>query len=314
MRIALVVLLLWIGAFAGVAHAHEFRPAVLGVRQTGPGQFAWHWAPAFDAERKPLRDVEPVFPSHCTVDGPRLDCGDRGLGAIEIAGLDRHPVDVVVRVRWSDDRERTAVLRGDDARVELDDATVGDTTLALLSTYLALGVEHILIGIDHVLFVLGLLLLVGWHRRLLWAITGFTVAHSITLAASTLDWAALPQAPVEAAIALSIVLLATELVHERDTITRRHPGVVALAFGLLHGFGFAGALREIGVPPDRTFVALLGFNLGVEIGQLMIIAAALGVGLLARHLPHLHRWRLAAIYCGGTVAAMWAIERIAGMA
>jgi hypothetical protein len=304
--------LLWV-AFAPVARAHEFRPAVLGVRQLGPGQFAFHWAPAFDAQRRPLPDVHPVFPPHCSVQGPRIDCGDRGLGTVEIAGLDRHPVDVVVRVRWSDDRERTAVLRGDEASMRLDDASVGDTALALLATYLALGVEHILIGIDHVLFVLGLLALVGWHRRLLWAITGFTVAHSITLAASTLGVAALPQAPVEAVIALSIVLLATELVHERDTLTRRLPGVVALAFGLLHGFGFAGALREIGVPPDRSWLALLGFNVGVELGQLMIIAAALAVGLLARRLPHVHRWRLLAIYTGGTVAAMWTIERIVGV-
>jgi hypothetical protein len=115
-------------------------------------------------------------------------------------------------------------------------------------------------------------------------------------------------------IALSIVLLATELVHERPTLTRRLPGVVALAFGLLHGFGFTGALREIGVPPDRAWLALLGFNVGVELGQLAIIAAALAVGLLARHLPHARRWRLAAVYTGGTVAAMWAIERIVGLA
>lgn len=308
-RIVLAVFALWI-AFVPLARAHEFRPAVLAVAQDGEGRFAWQWAPAFDAQRKPIADVHPVFPEHCTVQGSRLDCDGRGLGEISIAGLDRYPIDVVVRVRWNDGRERTAVLRGEASSVVLDDATAGDTSLAVIATYLALGVEHILIGIDHLLFVLGLLMLVGWHRRLLWAITGFTVAHSITLAASTLGWAALPQGPVEAVIALSIVLLATELVHERDTLTRRMPGLVALAFGLLHGFGFAGALREIGVPPDRSALALLGFNLGVELGQLLVIAAALAVGFLARRLPHVHAWRLAAIYGGGTVAAMWTIERI----
>src|SRR5690606_27620473 len=236
------------------------------------------------------------FPEHCSTTADTVDCHGRGLGELTIAGLRHHPVDVVVRIRWSDDRERTLVLHGDDDHATLGDGTVGQSTAGLLGTYLALGVEHILIGIDHVLFVLGLLLLVGLRKRLLAAITGFTLAHSLTLAASTLGWAALPQGPVEACIALSIVLLACELVHERPTLTRRLPGVVAFVFGLLHGFGFAGALQEIGVPPDRAPLALLGFNLGVELGQLAIIAAAGLVGLAARRLPHPQRWRLLAAY------------------
>ncbi|MCA9653276.1 MAG: HupE/UreJ family protein [Myxococcales bacterium] len=296
-----------------LAAAHEFRPAVLSLRQLEPGRFAWRWQPAFDQRRRPLDEVRPRFPEHCRVEPERLDCGGRGLGEIAIEGLARHPVDVVVRVQWSDDRRRTEVLHGEHDRVVLGDGSVGQTSLDLLSTYLALGVEHILIGLDHVLFVLGLLLLVGWRRRLLWAITGFTLAHSLTLAASTLGWAALPPGPVEAVIALSIVLLATELVHERPSLTRRLPGVVAFAFGLLHGFGFAGALQEIGIPPEREWLALLGFNLGVEVGQLAIIGTAALVGLLARRLPHPRRWRLAAAYAGGTVAAAWTIERVAAM-
>ena len=109
------------------------------------------------------------------------------------------------------------------------------------------------------------------------------------------------------------MLLATELVHGRDTLTRRHPGVVAFAFGLLHGFGFAGALQEIGVPPDRAPLSLLGFNLGVELGQLGIIAAAGLVGLLARRLPHPGRWRLVAAYAGGAVATVWTVERVVAL-
>jgi len=327
MRWLLLWLLLWLlpslllGGLAlgggGEARAHEFRPAVLSVQQTEPGQFRWSWQPAFDARRKPLADVVPVFPEHCVVEGDRLDCQGRGLGEIAVAGLDRHPVDVVVRVRWADDRRRTVVLHGEHDRAELGDGSEGQSALGLLSTYLMLGVEHILIGLDHVLFVLGLLLLVGTGRRLLWAITGFTLAHSLTLAASTLGWAVLPQAPVEVCIALSIVLLATELVHQRATLTRAHPGVVAFAFGLLHGFGFAGALQEIGVPPDRAWLSLLGFNLGVELGQLAIIVAAAWLGRLARRLPHPSRWpsrlRIAAAYAGGTVAAAWTIERVVGL-
>lgn len=292
------------------AAAHEFRPAVLTLRQLDPGVFAWRWQPPFDQQRKPIADVRPRFAEHCEAIEPEvIDCGDRGLGEIAIEGLGRHPVDAVVRVRWADDQRRTEVLHGDRDRVSLGDGAAGQTNVELLSTYLALGVEHILIGIDHVLFVLGLLLLVGWSRRLLWAVTGFTLAHSITLAASTLGWAALPQGPVEVGIALSIVLLATELTHERPTLTRRLPGLVAFAFGLLHGFGFAGALQEIGVPPDRAWLALLGFNLGVEAGQLAIIVVAAGVGRLAKRLPRPERWRRAAAYAGGTVAAAWTIER-----
>jgi len=308
-RGVLLLFVAWLVLTGGLAKAHEFRPAVLGLRQLEPGRYAFAWQPAFDAQRRPIAEVRPVFPEHCRVQGEVLDCEGRGLGEVTIAGLRRHPVDVVVRVRWSDERERTVVLHGERDRAVLGDGSVGQSDAGLLGTYFALGVEHILIGIDHVLFVLGLVLLVGWRRRLLWAITGFTLAHSLTLGASTLGWAALPQAPVEACIALSIVLLAVEIVHERPTLTRRLPGVVAFAFGLLHGFGFAGALQEIGVPPDRAWLSLLGFNLGVEAGQLLIIAAAGLVGLLARRLPHPQRWRLAAAYAGGTVAAAWAIER-----
>jgi hypothetical protein len=310
----LLLLLVSIVLPAGVAGAHEFRPAVLGLRQLEPGRFALAWQPAFDAQRQPIREVHPLFPEHCAATGEVLDCQGRGLGEVAIAGLDRHPVDVVVRVRWSDERERTEVLHGERDRVTLGDGSVGQSDAGLLATYLALGVEHIVVGIDHVLFVLGLLLLVGWQRRrLLLAITGFTLAHSITLAASTLGWAALPQGPVEVCIALSIVLLAVELVDERPTLTRRLPGLVAFAFGLLHGFGFAGALQEIGVPPDRAWLSLLGFNLGVEAGQLGIIAVAGLVGLVARRLPHPRRWRWVAVYAGGTVAAAWAIERSVGL-
>ena len=306
----MLLVVLALGVAVPPALAHEFRPAVLNLEQLEPGRFAWRWQPAFDAQRQPIDEVRPRFPEHCRVHGEQLDCQGRGLGSITVEGLDRHPVDVVVQVRWSDDRRRTVVLHGTNHEARLGDGSEGDDATSLLGTYFALGIEHILIGIDHLLFVLGLLLLVGWRRRLLWAITGFTLAHSLTLAASTLGWAALPQGPVEATIALSIVLLATEIVHERDTLTRRLPGVVAFVFGLLHGFGFAGALQEIGVPPDRAWLALLGFNLGVEAGQLAVIVVAAGLGRLATVLPQPRRWRLAAAYLGGAVASAWTIERV----
>jgi len=309
----ITILLVSLGLGVRPAAAHEFRPAVLSLRQLEPGHFAWSWQPAHDAKRRPLTDVRPKFPEHCEVRGELLDCQGRGLGEVTIVGLDRHPVDVVVRVQWSDERRRTVVLHGERDRAALGDGNEGQSTLSLLATYLELGVEHILVGIDHVFFVVGLVLLVGLRRRLLWAITGFTVAHSLTLVASTLGWATLPQGPVEAIIALSIVLLAAEIVQERPSLTQRVPGAVAFVFGLVHGFGFAGALQEIGVPPDHAWPALAGFNVGVELGQLGIIALAGILGLLARRLPRPERWRVAAAYVGGTVASAWTIERVVAL-
>jgi hypothetical protein len=183
-------------------------------------------------------------------------------------------------------------------------------------TYLALGVEHIALGIDHLLFVLGLLWVVEGARRLVATITAFTVAHSVTLAASALGWVRLAQQPVEAAIALSIVFVAGEIAHARQGrpgLAHRAPWLVAGAFGLLHGFGFAGALREVGLPENAIPLALACFNVGVELGQLAAIALALGLAALARR-ARLPRppwaWRVPA-YAIGSLAAFWTFERIA---
>jgi hydrogenase/urease accessory protein HupE len=181
-------------------------------------------------------------------------------------------------------------------------------------TYGALGVEHILPGIDHLLFVLALLLIVSGWRKLVATITGFTVAHSITLALATLGLVSVPQAPVEAVIALSILFVAVEIVYwrqGREGITRRKPWVVAFLFGLLHGLGFAGALTEIGLPEHAIPLALLFFNVGVEIGQLLFIAVVLAALPGLRYLPLPQwAWRIP-VYSIGALAAFWTIERIA---
>ena len=182
-------------------------------------------------------------------------------------------------------------------------------------TYGALGVEHILLGIDHLLFVLALLLIVSGWRKLVATITAFTVAHSITLALATLGFVNVPQAPVEAVIALSILFVAVEIVHwrqGREGLTRRRPWVVAFLFGLLHGLGFAGALTEIGLPEHAIPLALLFFNIGVEIGQLLFIAVILAAipGLRRLSLPE-WAWRIP-VYSIGGLAAFWTIERIVG--
>ena len=178
------------------------------------------------------------------------------------------------------------------------------------SRYGLLGIEHILSGVDHLMFVLSLAMLLGFGRHLVVAITGFTVAHSLTLALGALDWVRLPAGPVEAWIALSIVMVSAEALSERDSVTRRFPFIVPLVIGLIHGLGFAGALSEVGLPGSHWASALLSFNLGVELGQLGVI----GLGWLVAHLMHGQSWsaraRWLALSVFGSVAAWWTIERV----
>jgi hydrogenase/urease accessory protein HupE len=191
--------------------------------------------------------------------------------------------------------------------------------LEVVRTYTILGIEHILSGFDHLLFVLALVLLVQGTRRLLFTITAFTVAHSLTLAGATLGWVHVPGPPVEASIALSIVFVASEIVHTRQgrySVTQHYPWVVAFAFGLLHGFGFAGALAEVGLPQSSIPIALLFFNVGVEIGQLMFVGAVLtviAVGWRAAQRLRLSQtawlWRIAPYAIGG-LASLWLVERV----
>ena len=184
------------------------------------------------------------------------------------------------------------------------------------TTYTALGIEHILLGVDHLLFVLALLILVRGARRIALTITAFTLAHSLTLVAATLGWLSLPGAPVEAVIALSIAFLAREIAMSwrgHASLTERLPWLVAFVFGLLHGLGFAGALAEIGLPQKAIPVALLCFNVGVELGQLLFVAVMLALAWSARAL--LARWqstlRWVPPYAIGGIASFWLIERIA---
>lgn len=190
-------------------------------------------------------------------------------------------------------------------------------TGAVAWSYFVLGVEHILGGIDHLLFVLALLLIVRGSKRIVATVTAFTAAHSLTLAAATLGWVHVPGPPVEAIIALSIVFVASEVVHARQGrtgLTEQAPWIVAFSFGLLHGFGFAGALAEVGLPQTAIPLALLTFNVGVEIGQLIFVAAVLLLRALARRFmrgdPDL--LPTAAAYGIGAIAAFWTIERVAG--
>ncbi len=234
---------------------------------------------------------------------------------IAIDGLTATLTDVLVRITWADGSVEIARLSPDAPNFVTKGA---QTTLEVAGTYFRLGVDHILSGFDHLLFVFALILLIRDRWMLLKTITAFTVAHSITLAGASLGYVSLPQAPVEAVIALSIAFVATELVKMRPGEARtseRYPWVVAFAFGLLHGFGFAGALKETGLPPTDVPTALLTFNLGVEAGQLVFVLAVLMMFHAARLVlkTPIPAVRSVAAYAIGTMAMIWLFDRLAGL-
>lgn len=312
--------------FVGTANGHRLSPAYFGLTEVSPNSFAAEWKVSIPGG---LADVlEPQIPAGCTIVGSvrrftvddarlmhaQIECVD-GLAEklFRVEGLSATDTDVLLRVGFLDGTSFTHRLIPSADSVEIP-AQAG--AFDVMRTYFFLGGEHILLGVDHLLFVLALLLLVKGVGRLVATITAFTIAHSITLAAASLGFVHIPAAPVEAVIALSIVFLATELarrriVGDRDNLTARFPWIVAFVFGLLHGFGFAGALVEIGLPENAIPLALLFFNIGVEIGQLLFIGGILVVVSSWRRL----RWpapvwlpQLSA-YAIGSVAAMWLFER-----
>jgi hypothetical protein len=300
---------------AAPAGAHEMTMAEMEVRETTPGEFFWQWSANND--KRPMgEDLVPQWPEGCDV-GPNLvRCGPGGLkGRLTIAGVGKRYSAALVKVFWLDGGTRVYTLTNAQPEVQLygsADDRRGRGEIA--RAYTILGVQHILSGIDHLLFVAGLLFLVGFRRRLIGTISAFTLAHSLTLACSAFGWITLRPAPVEAAIALSIVLVASEALRERDTLARRVPALVAFLFGLVHGLGFAGALKSVGLPARHLPLALLSFNAGVEIGQLLMVLAA----FLMVRAPISQRWlgrtRRPALYAVGGVAAYWSWLRIAALA
>jgi hypothetical protein len=296
------------------AGAHEMSMAEMELRETARGDFLWQWTASNDRQGGPV-DLAPVWPAGCRVESNRLRCGASGLsGELSIRGVGERYSAALVKVYWLEGEARVYTLTAGQPTVHLygsaDDAR-GMAEIA--SAYGVLGVEHILSGVDHLLFVIGLLFLVGFDRKLVWTITAFTAAHSLTLASAALGWLTLRPAPVEACIALSIVLVAAEALHRRDTLARRWPALLAFLFGLVHGLGFAGALKAIGLPEHHLAVALLTFNLGVEVGQLLTVAAAWLLWRAGRAMPALARLRTVSLYGIGSVAAWWSWLRIAAI-
>jgi len=295
------------------AFAHEMSMAEMQLRETTRGEFLWQWTAS--EKRAASDDLTPVWPEACRAESNVLHCGDAGLrGTLAVDGVGKRYSAALVKVFWLDGPSRVYTLTAGQPTVQLYGSADDHRGMSEIArAYLLLGVEHILTGIDHLLFVIGLLFLVGFNRRLLWTITAFTAAHSLTLASSALGWLVLRPPPVEATIALSIVLVAAEALHRRQTLARRWPALVAFLFGLVHGLGFAGALKEIGLPDNHLLVALLTFNVGVEIGQLMTVGAAWLLWRATTRWPQLTLARTAALYGIGSVAAYWSWLRVAAI-
>lgn len=321
----LVLCLLFMGQ---AASAHESRPAYMEINETATGRYDVLWrTPVLSGMRLPIAlrfpegvrtVVEPVESelNDSLIERRVIDAGPTGLVGkrIEFVGLQASITDVLVRVSRLDGTLSTTLVQPAQPWVEIA-ATQGAFSVA--GAFLVHGIEHILGGFDHLMFVFGLLLLVrnGW--MLVKTITAFTLAHSITLALAALGAVRLPGPPVEATIALSILLLAVEIARKNRgeaSFTAQWPWVVAFCFGLLHGFGFAGALAEIGLPQRDLPLALFTFNVGVEIGQLMFVAVVLSLRelLLRCRLPTSARLYAQPIasYGLGTLAAFWFFERV----
>ena len=313
-------LFLW-AAMSWPAAAHEIRPALLQLEEQSEAVFEVRWKqPVADGRRLAL---EPELPQDCEQQGDeiakvvegailrtwRVSCA-LDSGAISIAGLDNTLTDVFVEIHYLESEIRRAVIRPGEGGMDLS----SEHYEGAASTYVRLGVEHILSGPDHLLFVAGLLLLARL-RKLVFVITAFTLAHSLTLALTALGWVHLSAAPVELMIAVSILLLAVEAVRVmdgKDSFTAARPWLVSFGFGLLHGFGFAGALAEIGLPQGAEILALFYFNVGVEVGQLLFVGALLALGYVLLKLigPHLSKVRRALAYAVGISGAFWVVERL----
>lgn len=311
-RNSIALLLLALVVWPTCAWSHETPIALLEIRETPNGSYLAHWTYSSSTNMQP---PTAVFPAQCTFDEPRLDCDEDGLiGELSFERLGQSYSAVVVRVARLDQPEQSFTLTGAEPSVML--TRDGKLPLSqVAASYIPLGIEHILLGVDHLLFVLGLMVLVSGLRSLVKTITSFTVAHSITLAAATFGWIGVPEASVNAAIALSIVIVAVEILRERQgeqSWTGRFPWAVAFGFGLLHGFGFASALTGIGLPEENVPAALLFFNVGVEIGQIGFVLLVLAVVWSHRRLlAVLPRWsETIGVYAMGTLASVWFVGRI----
>lgn len=332
MKQTILFLVFFISLTKGV-FAHEVRPAYLELHQTGPETYNILWkVPGLGENMRLSLYVE--LPSRCTnLSKPRttivnnsfterwtVQCTSGLSGdTIRIAGLSGTMTDVLVRLERLDGTLQINRLTPSSPSFVVT-ATVNP--MDVVRSYTVLGIEHILTGIDHLLFVLALLIITHSGWKMVKTVTAFTISHSISLTLATLGYVHIPQRPVEAVIALSIVFVAVEILRVRQGklgLTARAPWVVALTFGLMHGLGFAGGLSEAGLPDGHIPTALLFFSIGVETGHFLFIGLVLSlIAIMSRvvsNLPSLHEQRLSTIrllppYVIGSVAMFWVIQRI----
>ena len=297
------------------SQAHEVRPAFLKVTETNLETDRSEFEISFRQPQINGRFLGLSVSTNCDAtelsasltDGAltevfALECEEESLQYIEVDGLDRTLIDTLVNIKRLDGSINEILINGNEPRLDL---TVATPTVPV---YLIIGIEHLLLGFDHILFVIMLLYLVRSSWQILKVVTSFTIAHSLTLALSALELVQLSSAPVEAVIAGSIVLLAYENLQKKGSVSKTFPVLIAFGFGLLHGLGFAGAVAEIGLPEESQLIALLLFNIGIELGQLAIIAFVLLL-LMVMRLKFIRLLYEVPIYLTGGIASFWFLQR-----
>lgn len=321
MRKLLIIVIILMGALH--TYAHEVRPALLKIVQTDEDHYEVTWKIPTINNLSPK--IKPLFTSGfeliqssqkqstCALTTTyQVNYADQLSGKkITIDNLEQTLIDVVLLIELLDGTVHSLIIQADNPSVIIP---IEPSIVEVIKDYTVLGVEHIWFGWDHLLFVLCLLLLISGFAKLVKTITAFTLAHSITLVLSTLGLVTLPGPPVEAIIALSIVFLAREYyftLQGKESLTARSPWIVAFSFGLLHGFGFAGALSEIGLPQQQIVNSLLFFNLGIELGQVIFVVLMIVLAWLIRNIftPN-KQMRICMTYGIGALASFWLIERI----
>lgn len=309
-----------------IVQADEIRPAYLEVKESQEKQYNFLLKLPIQGTKQLPITLE--MPKNCTTSIKAhsyrvnssvlkqwsMSCQEGIHGeTLAFKGLEETNTDILIRLEFLNNTSQSVLLTPSKTSYTIEKEA---SSYQIVKTYTWLGITHILLGFDHLLFVFALLLIVKSMRRLLWTITAFTLAHSITMAGATLGFIHMPQQPVEAMIALSILFLAMEIIHEKQGtvgLTSRYPWLIAFIFGLLHGFGFAGALSEIGLPEQAITLALIFFNIGVELGQLMFVAAVVLIALSLQRLKHpyiLQKVETVVVYVIGGLSSFWVFERL----
>lgn len=324
-RFIILILCCLVAGLFNAAFCHEVRPAYLEINQIDSIHYAIIWKTPVTAGR--TIQIRPILPEGFTMDlvKQKVTTGSmnqlyQGTYTASIIGqniyienLERTLIDVFTKIQLADDLTFTFLIQADKPYCHIPQTP---NQYQVINSYIRLGIEHILEGYDHLLFVLALLLLISSLSNLFWTVTCFTLAHSVTLALASLNIFSLPSAPVEAVIALSILFLAKEYIdvqRDKPSMTAKYPWAVSFGFGLLHGFGFAGALQDIGFPQQQLFTALLSFNIGVEIGQILFILICLTLYLIwTKAFKSKGHQQLKTIlaYTIGSVASFWLVQRI----